>query len=340
MALRILVVGLGKRGCDWVREVRRHPSWELAGAVEIDPEALRQAAEDLGLAPRECFVGLDDALERLPGCDAALVATPGDLHVDSCGSAIAAGLAVLVEKPFTTSLDDAVELVAQAETAGLPLVVAQNFRYLRSQQAVRRVVGDGVLGRVGLVVGHYYRVPYDLPPSLARLSHRTLWERAVHHLDALRYVLDQEVVGVSANSFSFPWRTDPGGDSVEVLLELDGGTRAIYGSTYESSGHEYFGGGQEFYQRFVGELGTLHVVHRWLVLCMRGKLPRPLRRGPRPSTEEAILLDRFADAVRNGAVAETSGRDNLKTLAIVEACARSAEEHRWVNPQELLSDAR
>jgi len=110
MALRIVVVGLGGRGRDWVREIRRHRTWELAGTAETDPHVRAQATQELDLGPRMCFESLQQALGQLDGCRAALVATPADLHVEPCRSAISRGLAVLVAKPFTTCLRDAIEL--------------------------------------------------------------------------------------------------------------------------------------------------------------------------------------------------------------------------------------
>jgi predicted dehydrogenase len=194
------------------------------------------------------------------------------------------------------------------------------------------VVAAGALGRVELVVGHYYRVPHDMVPSLARLPHRVLWGMGVHHLDALRSILGQPVVGVFAQTFA-------GGDGLEVLLEFEGGTRASYGATYRSRGHEYFGAGQEFYQRYVGDRATLHVLHRWLFLCQPGKLPRWVPRGKRPVTEEALLLAMLAGALRGGAEPDCTGRDNLQTVAVSEACIRSSTGNCWVNPQELLRAA-
>jgi predicted dehydrogenase len=124
------------------------------------------------------------------------------------------------------------------------------------------------------------------------------------------------------------------------MLSLDNKTRALYSATYESSGHEFFERGQEFYLRFVGERATLHVFQRWLMLCEKGKLPRPVRRGRRKLTEERILLDQLERALIAGEEPDSSGRDNLQTMATVEACVRSAAERRWVNPQELLDEYR
>lgn len=119
---------------------------------------------------------------------------------------------------------------------------------------------------------------------------------------------------------------------------MDDEARVFYSATYESSGHEFFERGQEFYTRFVGERATLHVFQRWLLLCERNKLPRLLRRGARAVTEEQVLLGQFERVLLANEEPDSSGRDNLQTMAIVEACVRSTNEQRWINPQELLHD--
>jgi predicted dehydrogenase len=209
---------------------------------------------------------------------------------------------------------------------------------MRSFRAARRVISDGMLGSVGMVVCQYYRVPHDMSASHAHLTNSVLWGAGIHHLDGLRYTLNKRVTGVLAESFTMPYGDLPRGGSMQMLLSLEDETRAVYSSTYESSGHEFFERGQEFYIRYVGERGTLHVFQRWLMLCESGRLPRLVRRGPRTSTEEEILLHQLEHALATGEEPASSGRDNLQTMAVVEACVRSASERRWINPQELLDE--
>jgi predicted dehydrogenase len=328
---------MGVRGRDWVREIQADTGYELAACVDPDAGALRSAAERFRIPPDRCFAELEEALDRTV-CEAVIVATSPDCHVQPCETALRRGLPLMVEKPFTTRLGEAVRLVELAEEKGAPLLVAQNYRYMRSFRTVRRLVADGALGRVRMIVCHYYRVPHRMAPSLVRLSDSALWGVGIHHLDALRYILGQKVSSVSADSFTSSSGTLPPGGSLSATLSFEDGTRALYTATYESSGHEYFEGGQEFYARFVGERATLHVLYRWLVLCERGRLPRIVRRGRRETTEERILLRQLEGALVSGEVPETSGRDNLQTMATAEACILSAAERRWVNPQELLED--
>jgi predicted dehydrogenase len=265
-----------------------------------------------------------------------IVATPPDYHATTCQAVLDRKLAVLVEKPFTLQLSEAVRLVSLAAANNTPILVAQNYRYLRSFRTVKRVINEGLLGRVGMVVCQYYRPFHCIADSLARLPNSVLWGVSVHHLDALQYVLGSKVTSVNAESFTLPWGRLPRGASLQVMLAMANETRVSYSATYESTGHTLFEGGQEFYARFIGERGTLHVFQRWLIFWENGKLPRVVRRGPRKKTEEQVLLDQLERALIHGEEPEVSGRDNLQTVAILEACVRSAAEGRRVNPQELL----
>ena len=338
MAIRIVIAGLGGRGQDWVREVRGAPAFELTGCVETDPDVLQSAAARLSVPAESCFTTLDAALDRVD-CDAVIVATSVDSHVAACEQALSRQLAVLVEKPFTQTLDDAVRLVSLAETTRTPLLVAQNYRYMRSFRTARRLIQEGRLGKVGMVVMQYYRVPHEMAASLAKLTNSVLWGASVHHLDAIRFVLAQEAQSVTADVFTPPWSSLLEGASLNALLSMDDGARVSYTATYESSGHEFFEGGQEFYARFVGELATLHVFQRWLMLYERGKLPRLIRRGARKITEEQNLLGQLERTLLHGEPAEVSGRDNLHTVALLEACIRSSAEKRSIEPRELFNGA-
>jgi predicted dehydrogenase len=322
-----------------MRELRAAHGLELAACVDTSPDALSQAARAFALSPSDCFLKLEDALGATRS-DAVIVATPANNHSQACEMALGMGRACLVEKPFTTNLCDAVRLVALAKENSRALLVAQNYRYMRAFRSVRRLLQEGALGPVGAVTCHYYRVPHEMAAWLAKGAHSVLWGMGVHHLDALRYVLNLRVESVYADSFTLPWGELPEGASMRVMLQFEDGARALYSATYESSGHEFFERGQEFYARFTGERATLHVFHRWLVLCERNRWPRLVRRGRREKSEEQVLLGQLERAVLDESYeAETSGRDNLQTMAIIEASLRSAREGRAINPQELLYEA-
>jgi predicted dehydrogenase len=330
MALRVAVAGVGRRGRDWAGQIVAANGLELVACADPDPAARTAVAAQLELPADTCHPTLSDALEATP-CDAVVVASTPLRHRELCEEAISHRCATLVEKPFAPTLEDATAIVDLAEQADVPLVVGQNFRYTRANRTVGRLVRAGALGPVRMVVCQSYRVP-ELRDEYVPDESVTGWGAAVHQLDALRHTVG-ELSGVMAESFGSSGR----GLSLHALLAFENGARGIYSATYESSGHEYFELGQEFYERVVGERATLHVIQRWLFLCPRGGLPRPVRRGRRPKTEEMILIEQLEHAIRTGEQPEAGGRDNLRTIAAVEACARSAEQGSWVDPRELVA---
>jgi predicted dehydrogenase len=337
MAIRVVVLGLGRRGREWVGVLRAAPGFELVGTVEPDPATRWAAVAALRLPDGLCHDNLDAAIEA-GAPRAAIVATSIDSHVEPCRAALVRGLGVLVEKPFALRLSDARDLVAEADARRLPLVVGQNYRYMRMPRTLRRVFASGQLGRVGLVVVQIYRSQKETARALSTLPNSVLWEIAVHHLDALRHALGRRPVRVLAQGFTLPWSDAPPGASLQLLLEFEDGPRASLTATYDVRGQEFFERGQEFYLRALSDRGTLHVFHRWLVWCERGRLPRFLRRGPRPEVEEMTLLGQLGRALTDGTEPESSGRDNLQTIALLEACAQSAVEDKWINPQDLFHE--
>jgi predicted dehydrogenase len=338
--MRVTVAGLGPRGREWVRTIRATPGMVLAACADPDEAVRREAMLGLGLDARQCFADLDAALDGVPS-DAVIVATTLDRHVEPCRAALSRGRALLVEKPFALDLGDAAGLVAEAEARRVPLVVGQSYRYTRAVQAARRVIASGRLGRIGAFSWRAYRGP-EQPTAAAtrRVPNGWLWEVGIHHLDALRHVFSAEPDRVLAHVASPPWGAGPGGAAVAVRLAFDSGMAGSYEALYDSRGHEFFERGQELYLRVAGERGTLHVLHRWLVWCERGRWPRLVRRGPRRESEDAGLLRQLAESRRTGVPPEASGRDNLATLALVAGCARSAAEERWVEPGGLLHAVR
>ena len=153
----------------------------------------------------------------------------------------------VVSEPF--------RLVALGDSNGAPIVVGQNYRYLRAYSATRRLVREGAIGRIGSVTAHIYNQPSKAPASLAGVGNSVLWEVAIHRIDALAYVLDRQITGVMARSFSSPGSELPPGSSLQAMLTLERDVHAVLTATYESRGHERFERGQEFYQRLTGEKG-------------------------------------------------------------------------------------
>jgi scyllo-inositol 2-dehydrogenase (NADP+) len=97
-----------------------------------------------------------------------VIATPNNTHFSLARQCLAASRDVVVDKPFTTTLEEATELVAYAEKAGCLLTVYQNRRYDGDFEAIRQLVGSGALGRVVSFETNYDRFRPQLKPGAWR----------------------------------------------------------------------------------------------------------------------------------------------------------------------------
>jgi len=101
-----------------------------------------------------------------------VIATPNDTHFDLAKQCLAAGRDVVVDKPFTTTLDEARALLKIAKEVGRLITVYQNRRYDGDFQAIRKLVAEGTLGRIVRFETNYDRYRPQLKPGAWRESTR------------------------------------------------------------------------------------------------------------------------------------------------------------------------
>jgi predicted dehydrogenase len=116
-----------------------------------------------------------------------VIATPNDTHYELARQCLMAGRDVVVDKPFTTTLEEARALVQFANDRGRLLTVYQNRRYDGDFQAIRKLVEEGTLGRIVRFETAYDRYRPQLKPGTWRESSRAgsgiLFDIAPHLID-------------------------------------------------------------------------------------------------------------------------------------------------------------
>jgi predicted dehydrogenase len=100
--------------------------------------------------------GMDDVFAD-PKVDLVVIATPNTTHFDLARRALLSGKHVVVDKPFTTTLAEAEELVRLAHDRACLLSVFHNRRWDADFLTVRSVIGSGELGRIAHLESHYDR---------------------------------------------------------------------------------------------------------------------------------------------------------------------------------------
>ncbi|WP_263367305.1 Gfo/Idh/MocA family protein [Edaphobacter bradus] len=170
-----------------------------------------------------------EALCTSPEVDVVLITSPDAMHKDDVLLAVRSGKAVLCEKPLSMNAAEAREMNTAAEKAGVLFGVAQNFRYNRSLEWMRDRIKAGHIGRPQLAHAEF-AYPADrsqrkwiMDPTLA--TGGPIADVGVHCIDALRFVLGEDVRSISTLASRFHVR-----EKVEAIaslqLEMTGGVFA------------------------------------------------------------------------------------------------------------------
>ena len=218
----------------------------LAGMWRRDQAAAAQNCAEFKIP--HCFSTREE-LCASPDVDVVFITSPDAMHRDDTLLALKHGKAVLCEKPLAMNAAEAEEMNAAAKAAGVVFGVAQNFRFNRSLEWMRDQIAAGQIGKPQLAHAEYTYPASKAPrkwiidPTLA--CGGPIGDVGVHCIDALRFVLGEDVVSVSTIA-----RKDELSGPVEAAaslqLEMTGGVyasvdanaRGLYRSLVEVTGSE------------------------------------------------------------------------------------------------------
>lgn len=182
MTVRVLVVGTGFMGSLHARTVHGSRQARLCGVVDRAESAARALSAELGVP---AFTDLRRAIDETAP-HAAIIATPDPAHRGPAETAIEAGLALLVEKPLATTLDDAEAIAGLASRRGTRLMPGHLLRFDLRYAQVADAVRAGDLGRPVVVDA----ARWGLKTLGARVSDVTspLWHFLIHDIDAVQWI--------------------------------------------------------------------------------------------------------------------------------------------------------
>ena len=226
--IEVGLVGFGLAGRAFHAPViRAVPGLHLAAIVQ------RSGTEAGEKYPDVRIVRSLDELLSIPEIRLIVIATPNDTHYSFARQCLEAGRDVVVDKPFTTTLAEAVELVQVAKDAGRLLTVYQNRRYDGDFQAIRNLVADGTLGRIVRFETSYDRFRPQLKPGAWREAQQPgsgiLFDIAPHLIDhALVLFGPPEAVTADVRIERENAAAD---DAFDITLHYSNGMRAVLRSS-------------------------------------------------------------------------------------------------------------
>jgi predicted dehydrogenase len=330
MTIRTIHLGVGGRGAWPIRLIGQRQDYETVALVDIRAENLAAARATTGLGQDVCFDTLDTALEAVEA-EAVIVITPPDLHAAQCLEAVRAGKHVLVEKPFTKDLAQALQIVEEAGARNLKVMVCQDRRYAPLNATLHRLIRDQVYGApsFGLMTRYGWR-PGTHHSGVDH--HAYLWERGIHDLDEIRFVLKAHPKRVWGHSFNPSWSPYKGGGGLYAWVEFDQG--ATFGFMCTFAAHS---GGSTL--RLECEGGTLQVVGGELQLQRPGA-DEPESLPLDQSDPQAALLDGFYRYIRQDVEPGVSGSQNLVTVGLVECIGAASDQGAVLDFDEYMKKSK
>ena len=280
------------------------------------------------------------------------IAVPPDIQIDVIREAVQKPhiKGILAQKPLGMNYAEAVEIVRLCDEAGITLAVNQNMRYDQSIRACKSLLDRGDLGEPVFASIDMRAIPHWMPWQ-QRLGWVTLRIMSIHHLDSFRFLFgNPERVFASVRPDPRTSQKFEHTDGICLyILEYESGLRvSAWDDVWTGPARE--GAADDIYIRWrvEGTSGAARGTIGWPSYPTR--TPSTLdfttiqSKGQwhQPRWDDVWFPDAFVGpmaqllvALEEHAEPEISGRDNLGTMALVEACYRSVTEHRAVRIDEI-----
>ncbi|NTF90471.1 Gfo/Idh/MocA family oxidoreductase [Agrobacterium rhizogenes] len=335
-------------GCGFFAVNQMHAWKDVKGAgivaiCDRDPERLKLVGDQFGIERR---YGDAAALFADGGFDFVDIATTVQSHRVLVEMAAAHKVPAICQKPFAKTLSDAKAMVRTCENADIPLMVHENFRWQTPIQAVKSVLQSGAIGEP--FWGRFsFRSGFDVfsgQPYLAEGERFIIEDLGIHTLDIARFILG-DVATLTARTK----RVNPkikGEDVATILLDHQNGATSIVDVSYATKlGTEPF---PETMIEIDGTQGTIRLSQGYGLevtgpngTTISDASPQLLPWASRPwhNIQESVLAiqQHWTDRLSSSGETSTSGADNLKTFALVEAAYESAANGRTVDIGAMLS---
>lgn len=323
---QLLVIGGGSIGERHVRCFQQTQRVDVT-LCETQPQVRAAVTERCGL--QTTFDDFAAAVASRP--DVAVICTPAHLHLPMAAQLISAGVPVLIEKPLSTTLEGAKELIAQAESAQLTAGVAYVYRAHPALQAMRQAIQSGRFGQPVQVVAVFGQNFPFYRPAYREIYYRDRATGGGAIQDALTHVIN-----------AAEWLVGPVTELTADAehLVLDGVT--VEDTVHLIARHQQVLASYSLNQHQPANEGTLTVI------CQRGMAryevhggrwlwtenpEEPWRVESTPALERDELFRRqanaFLDAVQGTAAPLCSLSEGLQTLRVNLAALRSLESRRW-----------
>jgi myo-inositol 2-dehydrogenase/D-chiro-inositol 1-dehydrogenase len=295
--IKIGVIGFGRMGQGYCRELATHPRYELAYICDCDPRARSRAAESY---PGAKVVEDRNAIFSDPSVMAVGLFTLADSRPDQIRRAVEAGKHILAEKPVANDVQTEWEMARLTEESGLVAAVNLFNRNSWYHLRMKEFIGEGEIGDLAIV-----RVCHMTPGHMPQEGHApegpAFHDCGMHYVDIARWYAGDEydtfhAQGVRMWSHREPWWVQTHGAFRNgVVFDITQGF--VYGHMSKDQTHNC-------YAEVIGTKGIARMSHDFFTarVELHGVTRTETLTEPFGDKKLDILIDQFARAVSGGQV--------------------------------------
>ncbi len=353
MSYKAILIGTGGQGRAWC--ARFLPPniadglVEVVAAMDVNPAALLNAQEHLGLPPEKCYTDMAQAFAENPA-DFAIIVTPPAYHEAVVDLALTHDLHILSEKPIADTLAGSVRIAEKVKRAGKKMGVTMSHRFDQDKTTLRQALRSGQHGALDYLICRFTCNMRNFGDWGAAFRHTMpdalMIEGAVHHLDILADLADAPCDTLYAQSWNPRWGQYGGDSQGLVTMHFENGVRAFYeGAKTNAVG---LNGWTQEYVRAECEGATLILDHRHVEQFpySGGRIYKQEGEGETVALIEQTkwantwLVELFVHWLAGGPAMETNIEANLQSVALIFAAIESSRSGQPVKVQDLLNRTR
>jgi len=354
MPYRMIQVGTGGFGGSWCRMFlppnARDGLIEVVAAVDINPEALQNAKEHLGLTEGQCYTDIRKAFDENKA-DFCTIVVPPAHHESVVNVALEHDMHILSEKPIADTLEASVRIANKVKLAGKKMGVTMSHRFAQHKTTLRHAIKSGEHGALDYLIFRFTcdcrkfaswgKFRHEIPDAL-------MVEGAVHHLDILADLAGAKCDTIYAQTWNPTWGEFAGDSQGLVMMRFENDTRAFYeGAKTNAVGLNCWG---REYIRAECEKATLvlsfHKVERFFH-DPKNRINHAQRQDgeeipllEQPKWDNTWLIEKFVRWLDGGEPMETNVEDNLQSVALIFSAIESSRTRQPVKVQNFLGKAR
>jgi predicted dehydrogenase len=327
--INVGVIGYGYWGPNLVRNLFEVSETNVVAVSDMRQDRLEQVKS------RYPSVEVSTDFRHLlnnPKIDAIAIATPVHTHYDLALQALQRGKHVMVEKPMTSTSEQAIHLIDEATRRNLTLLVDHTFVYTGAVRKIKTIADSGVLGDI------LYYDSTRINLGLFQRDVDVIWDLAVHDLAIMDYILPSAPTAVAATGINHVF----GGTEnlayitmffeenviahvnvnwlspVKVRRTLVGGSKQmiVYDDMEPSEK-------VKVYDKGITVNGSADSLYQALVGYRSGDMF-----APQLDVSEALKVEiqHFAECIRTGAEPITGGQAGLRVVRILESASLSMKQ--------------